>query len=455
MGMLDEEGVNLDESMVNLLYYDYYVENADITMTLEQFVSFIQNDILSNEMFAGQIDEEMQAKLQMFAPLCSKEALTTPRSSSELAGLFGIDEAMLGNMFMMYQIDQMSVVDFMQMIGSNSQAQALLTSGDTSNVAQMQLMQTIITSVVSETTYTSQEMAALFGGISEKMDEDTTALLYKLYDSQMNSDDTWTMSLEDLLNHITESDTFTKFFDDDMMAQLDDAKEMLADGKNQLVGPNYSICMIATTYEDGSDGSMEFAEFLTNFGEENFSNDYYLIGNTPMQYEMSQTFGAEMNKITWITAIAIFVVVLFTFKNVAVSLILILLIQCSVYVTMVTMGIMGSSMYYLALLVVQSILMGATIDYAIVFTNYYRENRTILDVAESLKAAYKGAIHTILTSGLIMVAVTGVLGYAFTNPTIGQIVHIIALGVTCALIMILFILPGILASVDKFIVKKK
>ncbi|MBR3538729.1 MAG: MMPL family transporter, partial [Eubacterium sp.] len=100
---------------------------------------------------------------------------------------------------------------------------------------------------------------------------------------------------------------------------------------------------------------------------------------------MSRTFDSEMNRVTIITAVAIFIVVLITFRNFMIPLVLVGLIQASVYITMVVMRVAGASMYYVALLIVQSILMGATIDYAIVFTNFYREKRKEKELKDAMR----------------------------------------------------------------------
>ena len=110
-------------------------------------------------------------------------------------------------------------------------------------------------------------------------------------------------------------------------------------------------------------------------------------------------------------------------------------------------------MYYLALLIVECILMGATIDYGILFTNYYRESRRLFDVKKALKKAYAGSIHTIMTSGLILVTVTGVVGGMFEEATVQAIVKTLSIGSFCAIVLILFILPGILAVCDKLVAK--
>ena len=101
------------------------------------------------------------------------------------------------------------------------------------------------------------------------------------------------------------------------------------------------------------------------------------------------------------------------------------------------------------------ILMGATIDYAILFTNYYRESRKTMDIKEAIKAAYEGSIHTILTSGLIMILVTGSIGFSPVDPTIAQVCQTISIGALSATLLILFILPGVVATLDRFTNKQK
>ena len=99
--------------------------------------------------------------------------------------------------------------------------------------------------------------------------------------------------------------------------------------------------------------------------------------------------------------------------------------------------------------------MGATIDYGILFTNYYRESRRMLGVKDALKKAYAGSIHTIMTSGLILVIVTGVVGGMFEEETVQAIVKTLSVGSFCAIVLIMFILPCILSVFDKLVTRKK
>ena len=173
-----------------------------------------------------------------------------------------------------------------------------------------------------------------------------------------------------------------------------------------------------------------------------------------MYYEMSQTFRHEMLVMTLLTAISIFIIVLLSFRNGLIPLLLVLIVQCGVFVTASVSYLRGYSLNYLAYLIVQCILMGATIDYGILFTNYYREFRKTLSPDKALPEAYHNSVHTILTSGLIMIGVTGAIGYTTQIPTIGPICRTVSIGSLSAVLLILFVLPGMLTAADRLIVKR-
>jgi predicted RND superfamily exporter protein len=185
------------------------------------------------------------------------------------------------------------------------------------------------------------------------------------------------------------------------------------------------------------------------------TGEYYLIGSSAMSREMQNTFSGELWTITMLTAAAIFLIVLATSRSFIVPVLLVLIVQCGVYITVTAIGWQGYRIYFLALLIVECILMGATIDYGILFTGYYRENRNRLAPPEALKAAYDGSIHSIMTSGLIIVLITGIFGYVYPDPTVAEICRTISTGAFSAILVILFMLPGLLAALDRLIVRGK
>lgn len=209
--------------------------------------------------------------------------------------------------------------------------------------------------------------------------------------------------------------------------------------------------ILTTRYPEDSAETREFLTTLSERCDAMLEGESWLIGTSVMNREMAGTFDAEMNRITLISALAIFIVVALTFRSLIIPLVLVLTVQCGIYLTMAFIGLSGGAMYYLALLMVQCILMGATIDYAILYTSYYREQRAGSSGADAIRNSYDGSLHTILTSALIMIGAAGILGYVFANPAIGEICLTISRGAISATLIIVFVLPGVLAALDRFV----
>ena len=236
--------------------------------------------------------------------------------------------------------------------------------------------------------------------------------------------------------------------DPETKAQCESVKAMLDAAKAQLVGENYSRIMVATTLQKESDEAFAFVERLDGILKESMG-EYYIMGNSYLAYEMRASYSDEVNLITLISIVLIFIVVALTFKSLIIPTVLVALIQCAVYLTLSFSYLAHLEFYYLAVIIVQAILMGATIDYAILFTNNYREKRKILDRADSLASAYSNSMHTILTSSSILFFVTLIIGLTAKDPSMVQVCLAIAIGSFFAVALCVIVLPGILAALDK------
>ncbi|MBR4333443.1 MAG: MMPL family transporter [Clostridia bacterium] len=232
------------------------------------------------------------------------------------------------------------------------------------------------------------------------------------------------------------------------------AKEQLEDGMAMLKSDRYSRMIVYTYLPVESEATDALLDVIEKAGE-GLTGEYYLIGNSAMSREMQGTFAQELRTITLLTAAAIFLIVLFTSRSFIIPALLVLIVQCGVYITVTAVGWQGYSIYFLALLIVECILMGATIDYGILYASYYRENRKTRSVPEALKAAYDGSVHAIMTSGLILVLVTGIIGATYSDPTVAEICRTISTGALSAILVILFLLPGLLATLDRLVVGRK
>ena len=272
-------------------------------------------------------------------------------------------------------------------------------------------------------------------------------------------DDTWAMTPEELISwlrdHVLDDPRFAAMIKDETRQMITGAAEAIRESAAKLEGEHYGRVILTTVYPEDSEETRAFLDTLSERCDNLLEGETCLIGTSAMNQEMSRTFDAEMNRITLISALAIFIVVALTFRSLVVPLILVLTVQCGIYLTMTFIGLSGGAMYYLAILMVQCILMGATVDYAILYTSYYREQRRTADRQESILGAYNGSLHTILTSASIMIVAAGILGYVFANPAIGEICLTISRGAISATLLILFVLPGVLAAIDRFIISRK
>ena len=135
-------------------------------------------------------------------------------------------------------------------------------------------------------------------------------------------------------------------------------------------------------------------------------------------------------------------------------MLLVLVIQCAVYIVMAYLSLTGSRIFFIALIIVQSILMGATIDYAILFTSYYVENRSYfkMSIRDALISTYNRSINAILTSASILIIVTAIVGN-LASAIAAAVCQAISLGTFCATLIILILLPALLATLDKFVIK--
>lgn len=425
-----------------------YSQNTD-TMTLPAFI---------NTAVSFSPDNTQLLQLQQLVQLAASQ---TPLDANTLSMTFGMDENTVKTVFRLYfggniESKTLSLQETVNFILSDTVMKSYIESN---TVSQLQKVQFLINTVIKEVEFPPQQMSGIFSQITDGIDAATMEVIYLYAESVKNADPTWTMTLESLFNHLVDKvindPRFDLFINEEMKTTLLEYKTTLEDGKKQLVSDEYSRLVINTTYPKESEETTAFVKSLEEYTKTNMSEKSYLIGDSAMTYEMQHIFDTELTLITLLTALAIFLIVMLTFRSISIPLILVLLVQCGVYITVTVTGIITGDIYYLALLIVECILMGATIDYGILFTNYYSESRRTLNAKDALIKAYEGSMHTIMTSGTILVTVTALVGGLFGDETVEAIVRTISVGSFSALLLILFVLPGILAACDKFVIKKK
>ena len=307
--------------------------------------------------------------------------------------------------------------------------------------------------------YTARQMAGFFKRLGEPVGEDLISLLYVYYASVSEEDCHHTMNIEELVNFIGDDllndKRLSGYIDDEVRSHFNGFRKAFEEKISLLRREDHSLMLVLTKLPPESRETYDFVSRLSSVCDDCFGGESQLVGESVMYSEMKNGFGREMRLVTILTVLAIFLIVAVSFRSVIVPLILVMTVMTAVYVNVIFSGIFSGTMLYLAYLIVQSILMGATIDYGILYANYYKEYRKTMDVNDAITAAYRGFIRTIMTSGLIMVVAPGAMALLVDDVAISAIVGSLSIGAMVSVVLILLVVPAVLGAFDSLVVRKK
>ncbi len=237
--------------------------------------------------------------------------------------------------------------------------------------------------------------------------------------------------------------------------QTDDLNEMydtLTDAKSQLESDNYSRIVFTYKCDVESDESYQLLKDV-RADVEKYYDECVLVSDSVNSRDLRDSFSGDNNKINIITIIALLLILMVTFRSAGVPVLLVLAIQGSVWINFSIPALSSSRMYFLAYLVVTSIQMGATIDYAIVLTNRYLELKEEMSNLDAASMALNQSFPTILTSGSILTLAGFLIGKISTNAIISALGMALGRGTLISIIIVMMVLPQILLLCDKFIVR--
>lgn len=445
--------LGIDEDMVSRVFMLKYGYDTDgKTMSLYEFVG----TVLSDPTVSSSLGTDTVASLRTAYSVMQAAVSGTVIGAQEITALTGVDTAAARLLLTFAAVERgdcpelspQEFIGFLAGLISEDGADALpVDAGTAENV---RIANAVIGAVVSGERYSYAEADALLGvSFSEPV--------YLYYAALNNADGSQTMTAHDFISYVLENRSDPLFggsVDEDTASALSEALTALEQAASQLKGETMSRLIITTSFPEESEKTAEFMDKLEALTKANLLGRTYTVGTSAMVRELGGSFSGEYLIITLLTAAVIFIIVALTFRSLAVPVLLVLLVQCSVFITVSAIGLMGNTVYYLALLIVQAILMGATIDYSITITSYYRESRAERGVRESIASAYGASAHTVLTSGSVLIIVTAVLGF-FSDQVTSEVLTTISVGALCSVLLIILVLPALLALCDRFIAGRK
>lgn len=223
---------------------------------------------------------------------------------------------------------------------------------------------------------------------------------------------------------------------------------------DQLCGKNYDRIVLSSTLPAEGEDSRELVRNIRKEVKEIYGDaDTLVVGDITSAWDLSDSYTSDSIKINLLTICFVFCIILCTFKTVVGALVLVFVIQGSIWMNFSFPYLQDFSTSFVTNMIVSAIQMGATIDYAIVLMNRYLILRKNMEKKEAMTKAVADSFATVLTSGSILTITGFMIAYRVSDVYIGHIGLAVGRGALISIILVLTVLPQLIMLFDKAIEK--
>ena len=233
--------------------------------------------------------------------------------------------------------------------------------------------------------------------------------------------------------------------DKEQTDDLDEAREQIEHAKLQLQGSEYDRMLVYLTLPEGGEETYAFLDTVQETAQKYYPGEsIYLAGNSTTEADFKAAFATDNTVVSVVSILIVLVVLLFTFRSAGMPVLLILVIQGSIWINFSIPAFTGTPLFFLSYLVVSSIQMGANIDYAIVIASRYMELKDQMDHRQAIIETMNFAFPTIVTSGSILTVAGLLIGQMTSEAAIVGIGQSLGRGTILSIVLVMFVLPQIL-----------
>lgn len=226
-----------------------------------------------------------------------------------------------------------------------------------------------------------------------------------------------------------------------------------ADTLKSLNSENYSRMVLTVDAEYDGDETFALVEEIREIAQKYYPDSYYLAGQGVSTYDLMDTITADMVKVNLIAIGAVFIVLLLSMKSISLPVLLVLAIEAAIWINTSLPYFAGSYVFYISYLIISSVQLGATVDYAILFTDRYKGFRETMDKNEAIKHTVAAVTTSIMTSASVMAVAGFALKGFSSNGLLAQLGEFLGVGTICSFLIVFFVLPGMLWLFDGLIQK--
>lgn len=223
--------------------------------------------------------------------------------------------------------------------------------------------------------------------------------------------------------------------------------------KEMLQSDHYELAFVCSEYESATD---EVNQQIASIDQivKSYDGDAMVIGEAPLMKDLQDVTDIDLKMVNLVSIAAIFLIIMLTFKSISIPVILVSVIEFAIAINMAVPYYQGESLPFVASIVIGTIQLGATVDYAILMTSRYQKERIRgRNKKEAVSIAHKTSMPSIISSGLSFFAATfGVAAYSNVDM-IGSICTLLARGALISMCTVIVLLPAMFMIFDGLICK--
>ena len=278
----------------------------------------------------------------------------------------------------------------------------------------------------------------------------TNSIYMILADSNLSAEDSNAM-----MNEVNDLDGISFALSIDSALGGEIPTEMLPDSLvSELKGDEYQIMMVSTNYTIASDEINDQINKVDAIAKK-YDAKSMVIGEAPCTKDLITITDKDFKTVSAVSIVAIFFIIFFVLKSISLPVILVAAIEFAIFVNMGIPYYTGTTIPFISSVVIGTIQLGATVDYAILMTNRYHKERTVNGCSkkDAIRIAHETSMKSILTSGFCFFAATfGVTAYSAIDM-ISAICNLLSRGAIISMIVVICILPAMLWIFDPIIIR--
>lgn len=222
---------------------------------------------------------------------------------------------------------------------------------------------------------------------------------------------------------------------------------------SKLISDNYSRLVLTVDADFEGEKTFNLIEEIRSLAKSYYGDKYLLAGESASTYDLMDTITKDNDRVNLIAIGAVFVVLLLSMKSITIPVILVLAIETAIWINLSVPYFTNDFVFYIAYLIISSVQLGATVDYAILLTSGYMEVRETASKKKTIVETLRSTTVSIMTSASILTIAGLLLWKISTHGILSQLGHLLARGTALSTLIVLFVIPGMLYIFDGLIQK--